>query len=410
MAMRFHHRAVPIVLAAVLIDTIGFGIVLPVLPALIMRLGRIDLDAATRMAGYLLAVFAVTQFFAGPVLGNLADRFGRRPVLIAAMAAFGLDYLLMAAAPTLAWLFLGRAVAGVAGAIYAPATAVLADVTPGEQRSKVFGYMGAAFGLGFIIGPAIGGLLSDFGPRAPFIAAAVIAGANALVMTLLMPETLATENRRPFEWRNANIIGTFGPLFRSGQAAPLLLAWFLWQLSHNVYQATWAFWAAARFHWDGRAIGWSLAFVGLVMAVVQGGATGPVIARIGERRAVILGLCAGAFTFLVYAFVTAPWQAYAIFVIGSASGMVYPSMNGMLSRMTDPSRQGALQGGVGAMGSVVLIIAPVMYTQTLATGIRHDFPGAAFLLAAILALVALAIVLAKVVARVPDAEAAKPIA
>lgn len=398
---RSTNRAVPVVLAAVLIDTIGFGIVIPVLPGLIERLGAMDLQGASRTAGYLLAIFACTQFFAAPVLGNLSDRFGRRPVLIGAMLAFGVDYLLMAAAPTLAWLFVGRAIAGVAGAVYAPASSVLADVTPGEERARAFGWMSAAFGVGFILGPALGGLLSGFGPRAPFVAAAILALLNAAVMSMVMPETLAADHRRAFDWRQANVIMSFQPLFRYREAAPLLLAWFAWQLASMVYPATWSFWSAAKFGWDGRAIGWSLAFVGLVMAVVQIWLTGPIIARIGERRASVVGLASGTAAFFLYAFVNAGWQAYAIFAVSALSGLVFPAMNGLLSRLADPSHQGALQGGIGSMGSVASIAAPLVLTQALAAGIARGFPGAAFLLAALLAGISLAIIMALALRRVP---------
>jgi len=399
--MRFEHRAVPIVLAAVLIDTIGFGIVMPVFPHLITSIGHVDLEQATRIAGYMLVIFATTQFFSGPILGNLGDRFGRRPVLIASMLAFGMDYALMAWAPTLAWLFLGRAIAGIAGAVYSPASSVLADVTPPEKRSGVFGLIGAAFGIGFIIGPAIGGLLAGFGPRAPFVAASVLALANAAVMIVAMPETLARENRRPLRLRDAHIVGAFRPLFHAGNAAPLLAAWFVWQLAHMVYPATWAFWAAIRFDWDARAIGWSLAFVGVVMAVVQGGLTGRIIARIGERRALVIGLLSAGIAFLAFALVTRSWQAYLLFLVGAPSGLIFPAMNGLLSRMVDASHQGALQGGIGSMGSVSSILGPLLLTQALATGVDHGFPGAAFLVAAILALLSLGLILWKVLDRVP---------
>ncbi|MEG3151830.1 TCR/Tet family MFS transporter [Sphingomonas sp. ZT3P38] len=401
--MRFEHRAVPIVLAAVLIDTIGFGIVLPVFPALITTIGHVDLEQATRIGGYMLVVFALTQFFAGPVLGNLSDRFGRRPVLIASMLAFGMDYALMAWAPTLAWLFLGRAVAGIAGAVYGPASSVLADVTPPEKRSGVFGLIGAAFGIGFVIGPAIGGLLADLGPRAPFIAAAILALGNAAVMIFAMPETLAPEHRRPFRLRDAHVVGAFRPLFHAGNAAPLLAAWFVWQLAHMVYPATWAFWATIRFDWDARAIGWSLAFVGLVMALVQGGLTGRIIARVGEQRALVIGLACAALSFLAFAFVTQSWQAYALLFVSALSGLIFPAMNGLLSRLVDASHQGALQGGIGSMGSVSSILGPLLLTQALATGVDHGFPGAAFLLASLLALMSLGIILWKVLDRVPRA-------
>ena len=401
---RFAHPAVPIVLAAVLIDTIGFGIVMPVLPKLITALGHVDLEQATRIGGYMLVVFAVGQFFAGPIVGNLSDRFGRRPVLLASMLAFGMDYALMAMAPTLAWLFLGRAIAGITGAVYGPASSVIADVTPPEKRSAVFGYIGAAFGIGFVIGPGIGGLLAHLGDRAPFVAAAVLALANALVMLVAMPETLAPENRRPFHLRDAHFIGAFRPLFKAGDAAPLLIAWFVWQHAHMVYPATWSFWAAIRFHWDPTAIGLSLAFVGLVMAAVQGGLTGRIIARIGERRALVVGLTAASVSFLAFAFITRSWQAYALFLVSAISGTIFPAMQGLMSRMVDATRQGALQGGIGSMNSVASIIGPLMLTQALATGVDHGFPGAAFLLAALLAAVSLIIIVTRVLGRVAPRE------
>jgi DHA1 family tetracycline resistance protein-like MFS transporter len=397
--MRFEHRAVPIVLAAVLIDTIGFGIVMPVLPSLITSLGHVGIDDATRIAGYMLVAFALAQFVAGPVLGNLSDGFGRRPVLIASMLAFGIDYALMAVAPTLAWLFLGRFIAGVAGAIYGPASSVIADVTPVEKRSAAFGYISAAFGIGFIIGPALGGLIAGLGPRAPFIAAALLALGNAAIMVVAMPESLAREHRRPFRWRDAHIVGAFKPLFESRTAAPLLLVALIWQLAHQVYPATWAFWATIRFDWSPGAIGLSLAYVGLIMALVQALLVGPVIGRIGDRRALLIGLTSGAAGFLAFAFVTAGWQAYAIMVLASLSGFVGPALNGLLSRMVGPDRQGALQGGLGSLGSVAAIVSPLMMTQTLAAGVEHGFPGAAFVLAGLLVLLGLGIVAAKVLDR-----------
>lgn len=397
--MGYNRRVVAIVLAAVVIDTIGFGIVLPILPRLITRLGHTGLDEATRIAGYLLVVYALTQFFASPVLGGLGDRFGRRPVLIASMSAFAADYALMAWAPTLAWLFLGRAIAGVAGAIYGPASAAIADASSPEKRSTVFGWLGAAFGIGFIIGPALGGLLAPLGPRAPFIAAALLALANAAAMAFLLPESLAPADRRRFDWREAHVIGSFRPLFKSGSAAPLLIAWFIWQLASFVYPSTWAFWGALRFGWDATAIGWSLAFVGAVLASVQAGLTGPIIARIGEARAAVIGLASGSAAFFGYVFITAGWQAYAVFLVSSLSALVFPAMNAMLSRLAGASHQGALQGGVGAMNGVAAVIAPLMMTQVLAYGAARGHPGAAFLLASALGAVALAIMASMVLRR-----------
>jgi len=401
--MRFHHPAVPIVLTILLLDSIGFGIVLPVLPSLIVHLGQVTLAEATRIAGYMLVAYAGAQFFAGPVLGNLGDRFGRRPILLFSAIAFALDYLLMAAAPTLAWLFLGRFVAGVAGATYGPAYAVLADVTPPEKRGATFGLMGAAFGLGFILGPAIGGLMSALGTRAPFIAAAALAGTNALWIAFSLPETLPGERRRPFRWRDAHVFGAFRPLFHAGGAAPLLVAALLWQLAHFVYPATWAFWAGLALHWDAAAIGWSLAAAGLAMALAQAFVTGRAIARFGEARTVVIGTVVGALSFLGYVFATQDWMVYSIIFFSALQGLVWPSMNALLSRMTDASHQGALQGGMASIASIAAILGPLAMTQALAFGAEHGEPGGAFLLAAVLAACSLLIVLFGVVRRLKPA-------
>lgn len=391
--MRFDNRAVPMALAAVLIDTIGFGIVMPVFPRLITGIGHVGLEQATRIAGYMLVVYAGTQFVAGPILGNLSDRFGRRPVLAASMLAFGFDYALMAWAPSLGWLFLGRAIAGAAGAVYGPAGSVIADVTPAERRAGAFARIGAAFGIGFVIGPALGGLIAHWGLRAPFVAAAGLALVNAGAMYALMPETLAQEHRRPFRLRDAHIVGAFRPLFHAGNAAPLLLVAFVWQLAHMVLPATWSFWGAIRFGWSPETIGWSLAVVGLAMAVVQFWVTGRVIAAAGERRALIAGLAVAASSFVGYACVTQSWQVWPILALSALQGFVFPATQGLMSRLVDASRQGALQGGLGSLGSVSAIVSPLAMTQVLAMGVDRGIPGAAFLLAAALVLVALATVL-----------------
>lgn len=397
--MKFHHRAVPIVLLAILIDSIGFGIVLPVLPGLVVHLAHVALPQATRIAGYMLVAYAGAQFFAGPVLGNLGDRFGRRIVLLASMIAFSIDYGLMAAAPTIAWLFAGRLIAGIAGASYTPANAVLADVTEPEKRGAVFGLMGGAFGLGFILGPALGGLLSGFGTRAPFIAAATLAGLNALWIAFAMPETLPPERRRPFDWRQANIFGSFKPLLHIHGVAPLLVAAFLWLLAHNVYPATWAFWAELALHWDAQSVGWSLAAAGLAMAVAQAFVTGRAIARFGEERTVVIGMVVGAASFLAYVFVRQPALVYVVIFASALQGLAWPSINALLSRMTDASHQGALQGGMASIASIAAIIGPLAMTQALAFGAERGQPGGAFLLAALLAFAALAFVWFGIVRR-----------
>jgi DHA1 family tetracycline resistance protein-like MFS transporter len=390
--MRFHHRAVPIVLLALLIDSIGFGIVLPVLPGLIVHLAHVGLPDATRIAGWMLVAYAAIQFFAGPVIGNLGDRYGRRVVLLACMIAFGCDYALMAAAPSVAWLFAGRAVAGLTGASYTSANAVLADVTPPERRGAVFGLMGAAFGLGFILGPAAGGLLALLGTRAPFIAAAALAAINAAWILVALPETLPVERRRRFEWRQANVFGAFKPLLQAPGAAPLIAAAFLWQFAHMVYPSTWAFWAGLALHWDAPAVGWSLAASGLAMALAQVFVTGRAIARLGEERTVLIGMAVGGLCFLGYAFASRGWMVYALIFASALQGLVYPSTNALLSRMTDPSHQGALQGGMASLTSVAAILAPLAMTQALAFGAERGEPGGAFLLAFALVCAALLLV------------------
>jgi len=406
--VKFHHRAVPIVLTILLLDSIGFGIVLPVLPNLIVHLGHVSLPEATRIAGYMLVAYAGAQFFAGPVMGNLGDRFGRRPILLACAIAFGLDYLFMAAAPTLAWLFVGRMIAGIAGATYGPANAVLADVTEPKKRGATFGLMGAAFGLGFILGPAIGGLTASFGTRTPFIIAAALAGLNALWIAFSLPETLPPEKRRPFRWRDAHIFGAFRPLFHAGGATPLLVAAFLWQLAHIVYPATWAFFGELALHWNAAQIGASLAAAGLAMALAQTFVTGRAIARFGEARTVVIGMVVGGLSFLAYVFARADWLVYAIIFLSALQGLVWPSMNALLSRMTDSSHQGALQGGMSSIASIAAIVGPLAMTQALAFGAEHGEPGGAFLLAALLVGCGLLIVIFGVVRRIEPAAEPSP--
>jgi DHA1 family tetracycline resistance protein-like MFS transporter len=391
------NHALAFVLITVLIDTTGFGIILPVLPQLIVELTSEPLPRATLLAGWLLTTYAVMQFACGPILGNLSDRFGRRPVLLASLAAFGFDYLLMGFAPTIGWLFLGRAVAGLAGAVYSPAMAYIADVSLPEKRAQSFGMMGAMFGLGFIIGPAIGGLLGEMGPRAPFFAAAALAGLNLVYGYFVLPESLRPENRRPFEWARANPLGTLMALRRYPSVIAIAGAVFLWQLSHQVYPSTWAFFAKIRFGWSEAMIGASLTFVGVLMAFTQGYLTGRIVPRIGEYRAVIIGVVSGALSMLALAFAGSTWAAYAAITLGMLQGLAYPSMNAIMSKQVAPDQQGELQGGVASMMSLTTILGPLVMTQTLgrfsAASAPFHFPGAAFVLATVLAALSLAIVL-----------------
>lgn len=369
----------------VLIDTIGFGIILPVLPDLLKDVGGYSLSEATRVGGYLLIVYGVLQFFCGPLLGNLSDRFGRRPILLISLVAFGIDYLLMAFAPTVLWLFIGRAIAGVAGAIYGPAGAYIADVSAPEKRAQAFGMMGAMFGIGFIVGPAIGGMIAEFGVRAPFIAAGVLALANAAYGYFALPESLAPENRRPFSLARANPLGAFRAFLKYPGVLTLVGVMFGWQLAHQVYPATWSFFAKAKFDWTPAQIGLSLAYTGVMMALVQGLLVGRIVKRIGEWRAAMLGIAAGTTGFFINAFATQVWMIYASMTVGALQGLAYASLQAIQSKRIPSDAQGELQGGLASMTSVSAILGPLVMTQVLAAyadPVRGaTFPGAAFLLA-----------------------------
>jgi DHA1 family tetracycline resistance protein-like MFS transporter len=384
------------VFITVLIDATGFGIILPVLPGLIIELTGVSIDRAAQYAGALSFVYALMQFFCAPVLGNLSDRFGRRPVILFALLALGCDYLIMGFAPAIAWLFLGRAIAGVAGASFTPAYAYVADISPPERRAQNFGLLGAAFGVGFICGPAFGGLLGSFGPRAPFFAAAGLALANAAFGFLALPETLKPEARRPFAWSRANPLGTLAQMRKLPALSWLLAAVFVWQLGHQVFPSTWAFYTITQFGWSPREVGYSLAFVGLVMAIAQGLLTRVLIPHLGgERRAAALGMAAACLAFLGFAFAWQGWMVYAVSLSAFLFAITYPSMNGLASRLTPANAQGELQGAIACLYSLSSILGPPLMTQVFGyfTGPRAPryFPGAPFLTAAVLTVVCAAL-------------------
>jgi DHA1 family tetracycline resistance protein-like MFS transporter len=377
------------IFVAVLVDSIGFGIILPVLPRLIMQLTGVSVDRAAVYGGWLSFVYALMQFFCAPVLGNLSDRFGRRPVLLFALLALGCDYLIMGFAPVIAWLFVGRMIAGVAGASFTPAYAYVADITEPARRAQNFGLMGAAFGIGFIVGPAIGGLLGGLGPRAPFFAAGAIALANTALGYFALPESLPPESRRPFHWSRANPLGTLVHIRRYPVVTWLLGALFLWQLGHQVLPSTWAFYTISKFHWTSAEVGYSLAFVGLVMAVAQGLLTRVLIPWIGgERRAAAAGMAAGMLAYVGYAFATQGWMMYVVALTTFLFALTYPSMNALASQQIPANAQGELQGAVACLYSLSSILGPPLMTQVFghfsARSAGVYFPGAAFLTAAVL--------------------------
>jgi DHA1 family tetracycline resistance protein-like MFS transporter len=396
MAWNRERRALTIVLLALLIDTIGFGIIAPVMPDLIVDLTHQPLSEAARLSGWLLFVFATMQFLFSPVMGGLGDHFGRRPVLLLSMLAFGLDYLVMAIAPSFAWLFVSRAIAGITGATFVPAGAYVADVTPPERRAQNFGLIGAAFGVGFVIGPALGGVLGELGPRAPFVAAAVLAIANATFGYFLLPESLPPERRRPFRLVRSNPLGTLASLRRNPGTLVLFAAWFLWMLAHWVYPSTWAFFTKVRFGWSDAQIGGSLALLGFSMAIAQAFVTRRLIPAVGERSALLLGMSIGIAGFLANAFASSAWVVYVVLSASALQGLVFPSMNATLSRHVGANEQGELQGGIASLQSISAILGPPMLTHVFSHFTRPEapvyFPGAAFLLSACLATCSLATV------------------
>ncbi len=391
-------KALMFIFVTVLIDTIGFGIVIPVFPGLIVELTGKAVNEAARIGGWMAFTYAIMQFLCGPVMGNLSDRFGRRPVLLASLSAFSIDYLLSGFAPTIGWLFLGRLIAGITGASFTTAYAYIADVTPPDKRAQSFGLMGMGFGLGFIIGPALGGLVAGFGLRAPFLVAAGLAMLNVAYGYFVLPESLPPEQRRPFDIKRANPVGTMLQLRRYHRSVLLLAAaMFLWQLAHQALQGTWSFYVAYRFNWSPAWIGASLAAVGLSSAVVQGGLTRVIIPKLGERRTILLGLVSGIGGFLIYGLASQGWMMFAGIAVAALSGLTYPSMNGLMSGRVEANAQGELQGAVSSLLSLATIIGPLAMTQAFAffTSPKAPvhLPGAAFFLAVVLALGSLAIVL-----------------
>jgi len=380
------------IVATILIDAIGFGIVIPVLPRLVMEIGGLDLADATRMGGWLAAVYALMQFLCGPLAGNLGDRFGRRPVLLLSLAGLAIDYVLMGFAPTLAWLFAGRLIAGVFGASFSPATAALADITAPEERARRFGLVGAAFGIGFIVGPAIGGVLGELGHRMPFYAAAACSALNLLFGYFFFPETLAPEHRRPFSMARANPVGSLLAARKLRGVLGLAGVLLLWNIASMVYPATWAFFAIAQYGWSNGMIGLSLALAGISMAIVQATVLGRVIARFRERRTAMIGIAVAAIGYLGYALVPYAWFGLIVIVATALQALVQPSITALMSQRAPADAQGEMQGFIGSLNAVGAITAPLLLNPTLAwfTGPNAPvyFPGAAFVIASAFAVAA----------------------
>lgn len=370
------------------------GIIIPVLPHLIEDFVAGDTARAATIFGVFGTVWALMQFICSPVIGMLSDRFGRRRVLLLSNFGLGLDYLVMAVAPSVAWLFVGRVLSGVTGASWTTAGAYVADVTPREQRAAGFGMLGAAFGLGFVLGPALGGLLGETDPRLPFWVAGAVTLANACWGIFVLPESLPPEKRRPFDWRRANPVGALKLLRSHPELTGLAVVTFIYFVAHNALPSVFVLYAAYQFGWGERAVGLTLALVGVATMIVQGGLVRRIVPRIGERRALLLGLASGSVSFLVWGL--APVGAIGLLAIpfGAFMGLYGPSAQGLMSHRVEPNEQGQLQGAMSSIMGITGMLAPPLFTQVFARFIRPGvahFPGAPLVLSAALALAAMAI-------------------
>ena len=388
-------RALLFILVTVLLDSMGFGVIIPVMPELIMELTGEGLSRAAVYGGWLGFVYAALQFMFAPILGNLSDRFGRRPVLLYAVASLGIDYIVMGFAPTITWLFIGRAISGIAGASFTPAHAYIADVSPPQKRAQSFGMMGAAFGAGFILGPALGGLLGELGPRAPFFAAAGLSLVNFTYGYFVLPETLDPSRRRRFDWRRANPVGTLMQIRKYPVVLGLLVVVFLWQVAHQVLPSTWSFYTMYKFGWTEALVGASLAFVGTIMVLGQSSLPRVVIPHLGERRSAMIAMMVGGIGYAGYAFATEGWMMFAWLVTWLLGSLTMPSLQALMSHRVAVDAQGELQGAVGSLHSLSAIVAPPVMTQLFrfftAAEAPAQFPGAPFLLSSGLAILGLLI-------------------
>jgi len=387
--------AVAFIFVTILLDMFALGLIMPILPKLVESFVDNDTARAARIFGLFGTAWALMQFFFSPILGGLSDRFGRRPVVLLSNFGLGLDYVLMALAPSLIWLFVGRVISGITSASVSTAFAYIADMTPPEKRAAVFGKVGAAFGAGFILGPAIGGLLGNIDPRLPFWAAAALSFANTLYGLLILPESLPRDRRSPFRWKSANPIGALHLLRSDSVLAGLSVVNFFAQLAHVVLPSTFVLYATYRYGWDATTVGLTLAMVGICAMAVQGVAIGPIVRRLGERRALVLGLGCGAAGFLIFGLApTGPlsWLGIPVMALWGVSGA---ALQALTTQLVTPEQQGQLQGATTSVQSVSQLLGPFLFTLTFAyfigTQAPVQMPGAPFLLASALLLLALVI-------------------
>ena len=385
------------VLVTVLLDMIAFGIVIPVMPKLITDVGQVSFADAARIGGWMAAVYSITQFLFGPLMGNLSDRFGRRPLLLLAVFGLAADFLLQALAPTLGWLFLGRLLAGLCGASWVIANAYIADVTPPEGRAKAFGIMGAAFGLGFVIGPAIGGILGTYGPRVPFYVAAGVGLVNFAYGWFVLPESLPLANRRAFDWRRANPFGAFRVFQSYHGVLPMCVVLASFFFFTSVYPAIWPFWGMANFGWSEAMVGLSLAIFGVIMAGFQGGLSGPAVKHFGEYRVVLIGIVAATIAAFGYGMAGTLWVVVVLMFVHGPEGFIHPMLTALMSQRVPEDAQGELQGGISAITNIAMLLGIVFYAQIfgyfMSPGAPFQSPNVAYYVAGAGLMVTLALFL-----------------
>ena len=375
------------IIVTVFIDMLGFGVIIPSMPSLLSDLTGLSVADVTPWGGYISTVYAVTNFIAQPILGNLSDRFGRRPVLLASMATLGIDFLIMGLAHSIWLLFLGRFLSGLSGATQSTASAYIADVTEPEQRGQAFGMLGVTFGLGFILGPVIGGFLGDIDPRAPFFASAALAGINFLYGSFVLPESLDKENRRAFDWKRANAWGAFQHFSKLPHLAWFILAMGLFYFAHWVYPSTFNYFGAVRYGWDSKMIGLALGAVGIGQAIVSGTLVGRFIKWFGATGTALIGFVVSMIAFVAYAGAVQGWMVFAIVPFAALGGVLGPAMNQIMTARVARNAQGELQGALASVQALTNMTSPLVMTQiffyfTHAEAPVH-FAGASFTLAAI---------------------------
>jgi DHA1 family tetracycline resistance protein-like MFS transporter len=386
-----NQAALGFIFITILIDVIGWGIIIPVIPALIEELIKGDISEAAKIGGWLTFSYAVTQFIFAPLVGNLSDKYGRRPIILISLFGFTLDYILLALAPTITWLFIGRIIAGITGASITTASAYIADISTPENRAKNFGMIGAAFGLGFIIGPVIGGLLGQYGPRIPFYAAAILCFVNFLYGYFILPESLSKENRRAFDIKRANPVGSFMNLKKYPKLIGLILSMFILYVASHAIQSNWSYFTMYKFNWDEKMVGLSLGAIGLLVALVQGVLIRWINPKLGNEKSIYVGFVFYSLGMLLFAFATESWMMFVFLIPYCLGGIAGPALQAVISNQVPSTEQGEIQGTLASLMSASAIVGPPVMTGVFYFFTHDDAPfkfaGAPFLLAAFLMII-----------------------